>query len=239
MTTTTADLPTRLAGLAEGLSPAEQMSLKLILGLAAGGLAPEFGRPRPQGDRAFGAATSALARMQPYSSRIPPNGIVYRGRPDLLVDGTLERLQQEAKSLRPSALRYDEHYLGCGAPVANALATSETLRRFVEEHAGPVDPTGVASFLYYDEPGQGIDPHIDTDVFALNVLTMLEHERPAAGGRGSTLVMFPARGEPEIVDLEPGEMVIMFAGSVAHGRNKIVEGESVSILTFGFQPRAQ
>jgi hypothetical protein len=122
------------------------------------------------------------------------------------------------------------------SPIANKLATSDELVSLVHEHAGNVSPTGIASFLYYDEPGQGIDPHIDTDIFSLNVLLMLDHQRPAGMDSGSILVMFPPHAEPQQLNLEPGEMVIFFAGSIAHGRKRIQPDESVSILTFGFKP---
>ncbi|NJK32240.1 MAG: hypothetical protein HC927_07435, partial [Deltaproteobacteria bacterium] len=92
---------------------------------------------------------------------------------------------------------------------------------------------GVASFLYYDER-PGIDPHIDTDIFSLNVLLMLEHRQ--GEGPGSNLVIFPPRAEPQRLDLQPGEIVVMFAGSIAHGRERVSRGEAVSILTFGFHP---
>ncbi len=230
-------IPAELDRLNASLTPAEQAGLKLILGLAASGLAPEFNEPRG-GDvnNAFGAVTATLARMQPYSARIPANGIVYRGRSSILSDEVLTALQKEALELRHSAQPYEEHFLGCGAPLANQLATSSELVDLVTEHAGPVEPTGVASFLYYDEAGQGIDPHIDTEVFALNVLTMLRHEVPEGQATESTLFMFPPNADPEPVNLTPGETVIFFAGSVAHGRTRIKEGESVSILTFGFKP---
>jgi len=230
-------LPEQLDRFNAALTPKEQAGFKLILGLAASGLAPDFGQSRAgTADSAFGAVTATLARMQPYAARIPADGIVYRGRPDLLTEEMLTSLQTEARELRPTARAYEEHFLGCGAPIANRLATSPKLLDLVTAHAGPVEATGVASFLFYDEAGQGIDPHIDTEVFALNVLTMLRHEVPEGQATTSTLFMFPPNAEPEPVNLQPGEMVIFFAGSVAHGRTRIKAGESVSILTFGFKP---
>jgi hypothetical protein len=232
-------LSDQLRSLNEKLSEAEQANFKLLLGLAAGGLAPDFAQPPGQEQQAaFDTVSATLARLQPYGDRISPDGVAFRGRPALMSDEMLASLQAEARDLRPSALRFDEHFLGCGAPIANKLATSDELVSLVREHAGEVSPTGIASFLYYDEPGQGIDPHIDTDIFSLNVLLMLDHQRPAGmgSGPGSVLVMFPPHAEPQQLDLEPGEMVIFFAGSIAHGRKRIAEGESVSILTFGFQP---
>jgi hypothetical protein len=218
------------------LTEAEKVNFKLLLGLAAGGLAPEFAKPKDRLQAAsFDTVTDTLAGMQPYSKRIPRNGIAYRGRPALITPRLLADLQQEARTLRPSAQRFEEHFLGCGAPIANELAVSPELISFVREHAGEVEPTGIASFLYYEEAGQGIEPHIDTEVFSLNVLLMLEHRYSGRLSR-SALVVFPPFGEPERLDLMPGEVVVMFAGSVAHGREPMQEGESVSILTFGFHP---
>jgi hypothetical protein len=230
------ELPSRLHRFNSTLTDAEQANFKLLLGLAAGGLAPGFGRPLESDRRtAFDAVSHTLAGLQPHADRVRGDGIAFRGRPRLMSDELLRALQAEARTLRPEAMRYDEHYLGCGAPVANELSTSRGMHEFVQQYAGPVRPTGVASFLYYDEPGQGIAPHIDTDIFSLNVLIMLDHQRPPSGA-GSALIAYPAYKEPERLELEAGEIVVMFAGSVAHGRERIVEGESVSILTLGFQP---
>lgn len=229
------DFATKLVSFNDTLTDAEKANFKLLLGLAAGGLTPGFARPTaPDAARALDTVSDALASLQPYSKRISPNGIAYRGRPPLMTDELLARLQQEARELRPTASRFEEHFLGCGAPLANELAVSDTLCSFVREHAGHVEPTGVASFLYYDEEGQGIDPHIDTDIFSLNVLLMLDHHY--VDGPPSTLVVFPPHAEPQRLDLEPGEIVVMFAGSIAHGRERVRRGETVSILTFGFHP---
>ena len=232
------DLSERLLVFNGTLTRAEQANFKLLLGLAAGGLTPSFSRPR-EGllASAFSVVGDTLARLQPYSSRIPANGIAYRGRPGFITDEVLSAIQAEACELRPTAERFDEHFLGCGAALANALSTSIELTAFVREHAGDVEPTGVASFLYYDEVGQGIDPHIDTDIFSVNVLLMLNHTYPPGATAGSALVIFPPHREPERLDLRPGEVVVMFAGSIAHGREHMRPGESVSILTFGFQPQ--
>jgi hypothetical protein len=227
--------PTKLRRFNEGLSEAEKANFKLMLGLSAGGMLRGFRRPPdPATANALDVVTETLATLQPYSSRVSANGIAYRGRPRLITDDLLASLQREARQLRPSAHRFDEHFLGCGAPLANKLAVSQDLVDFVREYAGDVKPTGVASFLFYDEPGQGIDPHIDTDIFSLNVLLMLHHQRVKEPA--SALVVFPPRGTPERIDLSPGEIVIMFAGSIAHGRERLNEGEAVSILTFGFHP---
>lgn len=229
------ELALKLLRLSDHLDEPERSNLMLLLSLAAGGLSPTFDRPSVGIDAcAFNTITETLVGLQPYRDRIGANGIAYRGRPPFMTDKLLMSLQSEAVELRPHAHRFDEHFLGCGAPTANALAASDQLSAFVTQFAGDVQSTGVASFIYYDEPGQGIQPHVDTEVFSLNVLIMLGHKRVL--GKNSALVIFPPRGEEERIDLMDGEMVIFFAGSVPHGREPIQVGESVSILTLGFSP---
>jgi hypothetical protein len=207
------------------------------LGLSAGGLITDFHRPvHKDKANAIDTVTETLSKLQPYSGRIAKNGIAYKGRPAFMTDDLLNRLQEEAKEIRLTALRFDEHFLGCGAPIANQLSVSSELQEFVQLHTGEIKPTGVASFLFYDEEGQGIDPHIDTDIFSLNVILMLSHEDSSDADHDSALFVFPPGEEPETIALNPGEMVIMFAGSITHGRQRMKKGESVSILTFGFHP---
>ncbi|AHE31602.1 2OG-Fe(II) oxygenase [Burkholderia pseudomallei] len=225
----------RLLRFNEELNEAERANFQLLLGLAAGGLTPSFERPLEKAPaEAFDAVCSTLTQLKPYKDRLDGRAIVFRGRPDLMTDELLWRLQEESRQLRHKALRFDEHFLGCGAPIANELAVSPELKALVRSHAGDVDSTGVASFLFYDEPGQGISPHIDTDIFSLNVILMLEHQ--SGSQDKSALVVFPPGAPPERLHLEPGEMVIFFAGSIAHGREPIKADEAVTILTFGFQP---
>lgn len=225
----------KLQAFNDSLSEAERANYKLLLGLAAGGLSPDFKTPfTPKQRAAFTTVGETLARLQPYRARINRNGIAYRGRPDFMTDEVLGSLIQEATALRPRAVPFEEHFLGTGAPIANRMAVSPQLCALVRQHAGDVQPTGVASFLFYDAPGQGIEPHIDTDIFSLNVILMLKHV--GGGDPRSCLVVFPPGDEPERLDLVPGEMVIMFAGSITHGREYVKPGEEVGILTFGFHP---
>ena len=225
----------KLGALCGTLSPAEQANYKLLMGLAASGLSPSFDTRMPQRQAdAFATVTECLTAFQPYRDRMTKNGIAWRGRPDFMTDELLESLQHESAKTRAQAYAYDNHYVGAGAPIANELAMSTLLKELVREHAGDVLPTGIASYLYYDHEGQGIPPHIDTDIFSLNVLLMLKHV--GGGSRRSCLVVFPTPDYSERIDLEPGEIVIMFAGSVTHAREYMKANEQVAILTFGFHP---
>ena len=63
---------------------------------------------------------------------------------------------------------------------------------------------------------------------------MLEHV--VVNDNPSSLVIFPYEDEPIRINLSPGDMIIMFSGSTAHGRELLASGEKVSILTLGFHP---
>ncbi|HEX6359358.1 hypothetical protein [Actinophytocola sp.] len=230
--TSTVSVGQRLADLHGSLSPAEQANLKLILGLSAGHLVPERD---PRALRGRVAVSEALELLCPYDVA-DPRGAQFRGRPELLTDELLSALIAEAGEVGATAVPFDEHYLGCGGPVADKVATSQELTALVRSVVPGAQPTGVASYLFYRDAGQGIIPHIDTDIFSLNVLMMLAHDTPADAASTSALYMHYPDGSEERFQLTPGEVVIFLAGTQAHSRTPIAEGERVTILTFGFMP---
>ncbi|HEX6370900.1 MAG TPA: hypothetical protein VF006_18420 [Longimicrobium sp.] len=228
------DLSDKLAGLAREMSDAELANYKLLLGMAAGGLA-RSGQPPESGleSEAFSTAITAISALQPHRHRVPPNGVVYRGRPSFVTDALLRALQEESASLRHTALRFDDHYVVSGAPLAREIGFSTELNDLVSAHADHVTPTAKANYLYYDKPGMGIDPHVDNETFSLNAIMMLEHvyERDP-----SALILYPPRSPVERIFLSPGEMIVMYADSITHARERIRAGERVRIVAFGFQP---
>jgi hypothetical protein len=229
----TASVGQRLADLHSSLNPAEQANLKLILGLSAGHLVPERD---PGSVNGRVAVSEALELLCPYEVD-DPRGAQYRGRPELVTDELLGSLIAEAQEVGATAVPFDEHYLGCGGPIADRLATSPELTALVRSVVPGAEPTGIASYLFYKDAGQGIIPHIDTDIFSLNVLLMLAHETPADPVTTSALYMHYPDGSDERFQLTPGEVVIFLAGTQAHSRTPIAEGERVTILTFGFMPQ--
>ena len=228
------NLSKKLAALARGMSAAERANYKLLLGMAAGGLARN-GHP-PQGGieaLAFTTAITSISGLQPHRHRVPPNGVVYRGRPSFVTVELLGDLKRESASFRSTAVRFDDHYVASGAPLARHVAFSTGLNDLIEAHADHVTPTAKANYLYYDEVGLGIDPHVDNESFSLNAILMLEHvytENPSA------LVLYPPHSSVERIFLAPGEMVVMYADSITHARERMRQGERVSIVAFGFQP---
>lgn len=230
--TVSSSVAQRLASLHRSLTPAEQANLKLILGLSAGRLVPD---KTPTSENGRRAVTEALEQLCPYDVA-DPRGVQYRGHPEFLTDDLLEALISESVTVGASAVPFDEHYLGCGGPVADKVATSPELAELVARVVPKAVSTGIASYLFYRDAGQGIIPHIDTDIFSLNVLLMLAHQIPDGLAEPSALYMHFADATEQRLQLTPGEVVIFLAGTQAHSRTVIAPGERVTILTFGFMP---
>jgi hypothetical protein len=62
---------------------------------------------------------------------------------------------------------------------------------------------------------------------------MLEH---VTNGVPSALVLYPPTRAPQRIHLAPGELIVLYADSIAHARERMKEGEKVRIVAFGFQP---
>ncbi len=182
----------------------------------------------------FNQLAAILRTLSPNHNYIPKNGIVYRGFPDWLNNDLLLKLQQEAKIRRLEPLDRHDHFLGCGGDYADKLSVDNNLVKFVEQQTGrTIKATGIASYLFYDSPGLGIRPHVDTDIFSINLMVMLRHEFKDENSRSATLV-FPENGEIEKYQLSVGEAMLMYGGAVVHSRSLISEGENVCLLTIGF-----
>jgi len=183
--------------------------------------------------REFRILSEALRYLSPQSKQIPFNGVAYFGRPSWVTDDLLGRLQEEAQKRRMQPLDRTDHFLGCGGALADQTSTSTTLCDFVAQHVGPCQPTGIASYIYYDKPGLGIRPHVDTDVFSVNVMLMLKHQHSDLGEQSAT-VIFPSDGCTQYYRLAIGEVMVMYGSSVIHARTLLAEAEQVHLLTFGF-----
>jgi hypothetical protein len=229
-----AALSRRLAALYATLEPAERNNLRLLLGMAAGDLDQcSSARLRSAQRAALRATTATLTAIQPSGRQDTTCGVLWRGRPRWLSDALLSSLRAEAVALRDNAKLYERQYLGRGGPIAERVATSAELLATVREAAGSVTPTGVASYLYYERDGMGISPHIDTEVFALNALILLRHDAQAER-TSHFVVMPPGAQEFERLPLEAGDMLLLYADSVVHGREPVGPHETVHVLTLGF-----
>lgn len=151
-------------------------------------------------------------------------------------DDYLARLQNEARDIRHTrAIQQRGHLVGVGGQLGDELASSAPMLTLVESSAGPVSASGVVSYMFYEDEGAGLCAHVDTDIFSINVNIMLEHT--SSDERSSHLFIFSTDGEQrEEIQHQPGEIVITFGDSIVHGRAPLSRGESVTLLTVGFQP---
>lgn len=233
-----ADMPAavRLASFIATLSGAERRALKLSLSDRIPSFFDASNTLRDGGPEQlaqFRLLATTLRALTPHAHTIPPNGIAYYGRPAWLGPVLLARLQAEAKIRRELPLDRIDHYLGCGGPHADALSVAPAVIAFVSAAVGPVRATGIASYLFYDRAGLGIRPHVDTEVFSVNLMLMLRHVHGAEVEPSATVV-FPGDGEMERYRLQPGEAMLMHGSSVIHARSLVQPTEDIALLMIGF-----
>jgi hypothetical protein len=223
----------KLSELSAELSGAERENLKFLLSMAAGGLLSGHASGGSDAVRqsALRAAQYSLPLLHGTNRQQFRTGVVFRGRAPFFTDRDIEFLDRESRNHRRSADRFHDHYVASGAPLARELSLSQDIDDFLVPLVGPVLPTFKANYLYYDEPGLGIDPHVDKDEFSLNILTMLEHSPE----RHSELILHPPDEEPLHIQLAVGESLVFFADSVTHQRTRTVAGETIRLVSFGYR----
>jgi hypothetical protein len=222
--------------MSETMDDVEVASLRGMVSNVVQALAPSGELPASEKERHhFRRATAILAAIQRHPD-MPANGVTYRGRPEFMTDELLTALREEAGELRRTrALQQNGHLIVVGGESADRFALGDDLRSLVERTSGSVEPTGVASYLYYDVPGSHLAAHVDTDIFSINVNLKLAHDNPMSPP--SHLYVFHNDGRTrEAIDHQPGEMVITYGDSIVHGRTPVADDETVTLLTVGFQP---
>lgn len=161
------------------------------------------------------------------------------GRPPFLSGEWLARLEEEARASRAAAEPTGAHAGQAGqryaspGPAARKLVVHRGWRELIARELG-VEPTPPyhAGYLFYDEAGAGIVPHVDDPEFAINVILLVS--RSPAGSEGSATVLHPPDGPPQRVVLAPGEAVLLEADGLVHAREPMRDGETVTVLTMGF-----
>ncbi len=227
-------LKEKLEDFAESLTPHERAGLKLILANAVAESADESFLSDDSAEAiAYKTSVASICRLQPHKDMVPYNGVVYMGRPDFITNDVLERLQHEAENCREQAVKFHSHLVVTDAPGAKKISRSKALASLISGVTKGVVSTGKANYIYYDEEGMGIEPHIDNEDFSLNVILMLKH---TYADSKSALVLYPYNREAEKIFLKPGEMIAFFADSIIHAREKMSVNEEVTISAFGFKP---
>lgn len=227
-----ARLANKLIELNKNLSPLESFNMNLLMSVAVGGIAPHGGIPTDGVQaEAWKAGLLVLGDMHPH-------GLRFVGRAPFMTEELLAELQKEAHQQERISHRTGPHELSPGEACAVRLSSTKDVLAFVSDAVGwQVFPTEIGSYLYYNKAGDHLYPHVDTEVFGVNLIIMLEHEFPEGLTEkdGSALVVYePDCGERRVA-LAVGESAILLASGTVHGREPLQEGEKVTILTIGFQ----
>ena len=228
------------------LSASERDALKHALALiSVGELEQVFELPaETEKRRQFEAPLRYIAKLQLFSDRIPPFGIVYNGRPAFMTDELVEKLRNESEKFRPNAwpLKGNDpsQYLyrpdtQDGHTYAEKLAESSELHQLVQKYAGEVLKSYITNYIYYDEAGQCSKPHIDNAFTSVTAMVAIEHTSKDGILSSSSVCYWPDMGRFDY-RLKPGEISIFFGVSTLHGRTPIREGEKVTSLLLSFRP---
>jgi len=219
---TRSSLEEKLAALMAQVTGGEREHLRMMLCYAACDLpASKGGIANP----AFAAVVRTLA--EPGSA----GPVAYRGFPSFVTPALMSELLEEATALRPHAVRNNGYSLAFGGEAGERLGHSEELRLLLGDSVVGRTASG-ARYLYYDQEGDGVEPHVDNVAFSFNAILMLQQRFVT---EPSYLLLFKDADKPERIVMRHGEMVAFNAGAVVHGRERIKSGDSVTLITLGFQ----
>lgn len=228
-------LSSKIQEFSKQLTPLERENLKILLSTSCEDMVTTAHREPADGK--FTTAMETLANIQPHSSRVSVDGVQWTGRPSFMQDSTVEALIAESRLLRPLARRFDDHRVSKGQSVALEVGYSTAFSDLVQTHAGAARFSGRCNYTYYDEPGMGVDPHVDNVEFPLIAITMLSHKMEEGAARDPSGTMIFRRGqEPKRYLLQPGELLLLYSDSVMHSRVRMQTNEEVTIIVFGFEP---
>jgi hypothetical protein len=231
-TPTSKRLSRRIAEFSEGLSELERFNLNLIMSIGVGGIAPRGDVPES------GARKDAWDTGISVLSATGRSGVSFVGRAPFMTDDLLSGLQREAVERKSISHRTGPQELSPGGSAAEALSRNPDAISLISDSLGEkVFPTEISTYLYYTSGGDYLYPHVDTDIFSVNLITMLERRVPEGKREedASALVVYDADANPRRVPLRVGESAVLMASGTVHARETLAPGEKVTILTVGFQ----
>lgn len=230
MTVTAADEPAasrlaaRMIALARELDAAELYNLHLIL---SAGLSTQPGEQA----RAAGGWDAGLEVLE----TLYPAGLhILRGV--RAVARALPELIAESRTLGPSAVRLGRSGCAGATGAARKLAHDRELIGAISDAVGwPVTPLGEINYHYYDQPGDGLEPHVDPARTSLISCVMaVEHDGVDRREEGSALVVFHRGGQRERIVLNAGDVAVLLASGTVHAREFVAEHERLITLTVGY-----
>jgi hypothetical protein len=197
--------------------------LRILLGNSSIGLAPDGAVPA---DPVFRAAWATILDVfsRLYSSQAKPLGrLAWLNRRRLAV---LERelfqglkRGRSASGMRPGLegrkLAIDPRLMTLAS-----TALSKT-----------VTPAYGARYVFYTKPGDFFWPHPDDPEFAVNILVCISRALPPGRSSGSAFLAYRRDGSVERHELLPGDAIAVEARGCVHGREPLVAGEHVALLS--------
>jgi hypothetical protein len=221
-------LAVRLRGLAGDITSQQREALDQVVILAAAALAPRSGSIPIDPLSAV-----AFKTIQLYLAAGRKRTGFWHTRPSFVTDELLRKLQAEARARRRKATRPNTYFVSAPGPVASGLVLSKEVSQFIADRLGDHRPSGFATYLYYEQPGDCIGVHVDVEEFSVNLLLCIAHEVP--GPSPSRLIVYEVEAEPRELVLAPGEVVLFQAKHILHTRTPICPGEKVCMLSTGFR----
>ena len=176
----------------------------------------------------------ALCRQSPDGEAVAPSGYIWKGRPPFIDEAMVMALRSEAAQVRASAVRATKHLLLEASPAARSVLSEGSLGSFVEALTGLRPLPSSTYYHWYETEQDFVEPHVDTEEFAVSMLLVLSHDRPLGNAYRSGLFLWPPASEPVEIPLEKGEAVLFYSGSVVHARSAPGPGESVTTVSWGF-----
>lgn len=212
----------KLADLVGELDSNQLNSYKLLMSMAAGDLAAtnKAAARSPQEEQALLAALHTIGTIR------PPR-VLWKGRPPFLDDTLLAGLQNEARARRAAASRTDFAWMHTAGAAAHHFAHLPALLSLLGEERTSFRPSGYCMYIYYLQPGDRIDPHVDEDITPINALLMVDHSYR----KDPSHLLLYVGGAWQNVFLSPGEMIVFDGAATIHARRPIGAEETIALLT--------
>jgi acyl-CoA synthetase (AMP-forming)/AMP-acid ligase II len=222
-----AGLAERLLALARSGGGAGPLAGRLFLGCARQALAPHRHVPAGPDREAAEVVLRALADLMGGTP-------LYAGRPAFVTEELLAGLRAEAAERRSLATLDQGMLMAAPGEAARRFAYRDEMRALLAGLGQRVEASGSGKYVYCDEAATGPGWHLHELPFVLNVELSLEHESPSRPG--AQIVLGRPFDAPLPVRTEPGQMVVWFAGSVPHTRDRIAAGERLTGLSMFYEP---
>jgi hypothetical protein len=94
-----------------------------------------------------------------------------------------------------------------------------------------VVPAYGARYVFYTKPGDFFWPHPDDPEFGVNILVCISRSLPPGRASGSAFLAYRRDGSVERHELLPGTAIAVEARGCVHGREPLVKGEHVALLS--------